>query len=148
MAMSSDGQPMRAVVVDNAAAGKLVLRTLPAPQPGPSQALVRVAAISLNRGETRTALNGAADGWRRGWDLAGVIARLAHLAELVAELLDPFLDIGGHLEQAVLLAVGAAQPIRAPVQCDRNLTHSAPQRSRRKTRTPASPAAQRASRGR
>ncbi|WP_218578711.1 zinc-binding dehydrogenase [Vineibacter terrae] len=77
MAMSSEGKPVRAVVVDNAATGKLVLRALPAPQPGPSQALVRVSAISLNRGETRTALNGAADGWRPGWDLAGVIERQA-----------------------------------------------------------------------
>ncbi len=68
---------MRAVVVDNAAPGKLALREVPMPQPGPAQALVRVAAISLNRGETRNALNGAADGWRPGWDLAGVVERAA-----------------------------------------------------------------------
>ncbi|WP_218574984.1 zinc-binding dehydrogenase [Reyranella sp. CPCC 100927] len=70
-------QQMRAVVVDGGVAGKLALRQVAAPQPGPSQALVRVAAISLNRGETRNALNGAADGWRPGWDLAGTVERAA-----------------------------------------------------------------------
>jgi NADPH:quinone reductase-like Zn-dependent oxidoreductase len=50
----------------------LVIQTVPAPQPLPNQALVRVAAISLNRGEVRRSLN-ATTSWRPGWDLAGTI---------------------------------------------------------------------------
>jgi NADPH:quinone reductase-like Zn-dependent oxidoreductase len=46
------------------------------PALGRSEALIRVAAISLNRGEVRRAQ--AADaGWRPGWDLAGVVEAAA-----------------------------------------------------------------------
>ena len=46
------------------------------PEPGPSEALVRVAAISLNRGEVRRA-EAAEPGFRPGWDLAGTVERAA-----------------------------------------------------------------------
>ncbi len=63
---------IRAVVVDPSVTGRLVLRDVDAPKPDPNEALVRVSAISLNRGEVRRST--AADaGWRPGWDLAGTI---------------------------------------------------------------------------
>lgn len=66
------------IVVDPAAAERLVLREIEMPAPAPSDAVVRVAAISLNRGEVRAALtNPERGGWRPGWDLAGVVERSA-----------------------------------------------------------------------
>lgn len=67
---------MNAVVVDRTAPGGLTLRALPEPAPLPSEALVRVHAISLNLGEIRRA-RGAQDGWRPGWDFAGTVERAA-----------------------------------------------------------------------
>src|SRR5579871_1661441 len=66
----------RAVVVDPAAPGRLVIQAVPAPNPTASEAIVRVAAVSLNRGEVRRAMN-ADKGWRPGWDLAGVVTQAA-----------------------------------------------------------------------
>ncbi len=68
---------MRAVAVDPEAKGRLVIREFDAPQPQPSEALVRVKAISLNLGEVRNALTEAPAGYRPGWDLAGVVERAA-----------------------------------------------------------------------
>src|SRR5258705_13481635 len=65
-----------AVVVDRAVPGTFTIREVVLPTPLPSEALVRVAAISLNRGETRRAME-AADGWCPGWDLAGVVVQAA-----------------------------------------------------------------------
>jgi NADPH:quinone reductase-like Zn-dependent oxidoreductase len=67
----------RAVVVDSQSAGRLAIRPMPVRPPLPSQALVRVKAISLNLGEVRRALTMAEDGSRPGWDLAGVIEQAA-----------------------------------------------------------------------
>ena len=67
---------MRAMVVDPNAPGRLAIREVEAPQPAPSEALVRVSAFSLNRGEVRGAQNAAANA-RIGWDFAGVIERAA-----------------------------------------------------------------------
>ena len=67
---------MKAVVVDPTATGRLALRDVEDPSPGRHEALVQVAALSLNRGEVRRI--GAADpGWRPGWDLAGTVERAA-----------------------------------------------------------------------
>lgn len=66
----------RAVVVDPEAPSRLVIRSVPDPTPDRSEAVVRVRAISLNRGEVRRS-GMAAAGWRPGWDLAGVIERAA-----------------------------------------------------------------------
>ena len=66
----------RAVVVDPEAPGRLVIRPVSEPTPERGEALVRVHAISLNRGEVRRAGMTAA-GWRPGWDLAGVVERAA-----------------------------------------------------------------------
>ena len=66
----------QAVVVDQKIPDKLVIHDVPMPQPLPSEALVRVSAISLNRGETRRSIQ-EDDGWRPGWDLAGVVVQAA-----------------------------------------------------------------------
>src|SRR5579885_2218674 len=67
---------IRAVVVDPSVAGRLVIREVEAPTASRSEALVRVKAISLNRGEVRTASTAEA-GWRPGWDFAGVVEQQA-----------------------------------------------------------------------
>lgn len=66
----------RAVVVDPDSPGRLLLRGVPDPAPDRGEAVVRVRAISLNRGEVRRSMMAAA-GWRPGWDLAGTVERAA-----------------------------------------------------------------------
>lgn len=66
----------RAIIVDPDAPGRLAIREVEAAEPAPSEALVRVAAISLNRGEVR-GLAGAESGWRPGWDFSGTVVRVA-----------------------------------------------------------------------
>jgi NADPH2:quinone reductase len=65
-----------AVVVDPDAPGRLVIRPVAEPAPDRGEAVVRVRALSLNRGEVRRS-GMAAAGWRPGWDLAGTIERAA-----------------------------------------------------------------------
>ena len=67
---------MRAVVVDPESQARLSVAEVEEPEPGPLEALVRVAAISLNRGEVRRA-EAAEPGFRPGWDLAGTVERPA-----------------------------------------------------------------------
>ena len=52
--------------------GRLAIQSVEAPQVSPSEALVQVEAISLNRGEVLGAMHVDA-GWRPGWDLAGTV---------------------------------------------------------------------------
>ena len=66
----------RAVVVDPDAPGRLVLRPVPEPTPDRGEAIIKVRAISLNRGEVRRSTMAPA-GWRPGWDLAGTVERAA-----------------------------------------------------------------------
>ncbi len=63
---------VRAVVVDPNATAHLTLADVESAMPGPSEAVIRVAAISLNRGEVRGAQT-SAPGSRPGWDIAGVV---------------------------------------------------------------------------
>src|SRR5215203_385612 len=67
---------VRAVVVDPEAIGRLSVAEVEEPDPAPSEALVRVAAVSLNRGEVRRA-EASEPGFRPGWDLAGTVERAA-----------------------------------------------------------------------
>ncbi len=67
---------MQAVVVDPGAAGHLTLQAVDIPSPKSNEALVRVAATSLNLGEVRRA-QGAEAGTRLGWDVAGTVERAA-----------------------------------------------------------------------
>ena len=63
---------MKAIVVAPRAPGGIELRDVPEPDPPHDHAVVEVRAVSLNRGEC-VALRTAEDGWRPGWDLAGVV---------------------------------------------------------------------------
>jgi NADPH2:quinone reductase len=67
---------IQAVVVDPDARDRLALAHVEEPSPMPSEVLVRVAVISLNRGEVRRAEASEA-GFRPGWDLAGTVERAA-----------------------------------------------------------------------
>ena len=65
-------QQVRAVVVDPTAPGKLAIKPIELRDPDRDEVAVRVTAISLNRGETRRAVQQAEPGWRPGWDFVGV----------------------------------------------------------------------------
>ena len=67
---------MRALVAAPGAPGGIELREVDEPDREPNEAIVEVGASSLNRGEC-SALQSAPDGWRPGWDVAGVIAEPA-----------------------------------------------------------------------
>jgi NADPH2:quinone reductase len=66
----------RAVVIDPSVPERYVIREFEDPLPSPNQAVVRVHAISLNRGEVRYSMTAPA-GRRPGWDLAGVVEKAA-----------------------------------------------------------------------
>ena len=70
-------QQIRAVVVDPSVPGRLAIREVSLRDPDRDEVGVRVTAISLNRGETRRALQVAEVGWRPGWDFAGIVERAA-----------------------------------------------------------------------
>jgi len=65
-------QQVRAVVVDPAAPGRLTITPVELRDPDRDEVAVQVNAISLNRGETRRAVQQAEPGWRPGWDFVGV----------------------------------------------------------------------------
>ncbi len=67
---------MRAIIINPEAPGRLVLDQAPIPTPATTEALVRVSAISLNRGEVRGASRAQA-GARIGWDFAGTVEQPA-----------------------------------------------------------------------
>ena len=64
---------IRAVLVDPDREDRLVISDVAAPVPRPDEALVRVHAISLNRGEVRRAHTLNPKGFRPGCDLSGVV---------------------------------------------------------------------------
>ncbi len=66
----------RGVIVDSAEPGRLLLGALPVPASLPSEASIRVRAISLNRGEVRMSRS-PRPGWRPGWDFAGEVEQAA-----------------------------------------------------------------------
>lgn len=69
---------MQQIIVKKTAAGaRLVVHAAGEPAPKAHEALVRVRAVSLNRGEVSRALNRPEDGWTPGWDFAGEIIRPA-----------------------------------------------------------------------
>src|SRR5947209_13459201 len=65
-----------AIVVDPEVPGRLAIKEVEVPQAGPSEGLVQVEAICLNRGEVLGAMHAEA-GWRPGWDLAGTVIKQA-----------------------------------------------------------------------
>jgi NADPH2:quinone reductase len=67
---------MLALTAAPGAPGNVRLREVADPAPHNHEALIRVRAVSLNRGETRR-LADMADGAVTGWDMAGVVERAA-----------------------------------------------------------------------
>jgi NADPH2:quinone reductase len=67
----------RAIVVDAAAPGRLAVRDAPLRPAAANEATIKVTAISLNRGEVKRAVTMADEGWRPGWDFAGVVEQAA-----------------------------------------------------------------------
>jgi NADPH2:quinone reductase len=67
---------MLAVVTGGPGEGGLRLAQVERARPASNEALVRVEATSLNRGEVKTALAAPA-GWRPGWDFAGEVIEAA-----------------------------------------------------------------------
>ena len=65
---------MRAIVCSPDALDRIEFRDVPEPDPATDECVIAVEAVSLNRGELRR-LGWAADGWRPGYDLAGVVER-------------------------------------------------------------------------
>ena len=59
-----------------ARSGRFEIRTAPFPQPKLNEAIVKVTAISLNRGEVRFGFT-RPDEWIPGWDLAGEVIQAA-----------------------------------------------------------------------
>jgi NADPH2:quinone reductase len=67
---------MKALVAVPGVPDGIEIRDVAEPEPISDQALVDVRAASLNRGEC-SALGAAEDGWRPGWDVAGIVTRAA-----------------------------------------------------------------------
>jgi len=67
---------VRAIVCSPASPDRIAFRDLPEPQAAIDEIVVSVRAVSLNRGEFRR-LQWEVDGWRPGYDVAGVVVRPA-----------------------------------------------------------------------
>jgi NADPH:quinone reductase-like Zn-dependent oxidoreductase len=67
---------MKALVTAPQSPDSIELRDVENPVPQRNEALVAVKAVSINRGECRR-LMAEQDGWRPGWDLAGVVLQPA-----------------------------------------------------------------------
>ncbi len=67
---------MQAIVIDPQSPQRVGFQTVEPPAPRATEALIRVQAISLNRGEVVYRVQGAA-GAPLGWDLAGVVEQPA-----------------------------------------------------------------------
>jgi NADPH:quinone reductase-like Zn-dependent oxidoreductase len=64
---------MRAIACSPNAPDRIAFRDVPEPAPANDECVIAVEAVSLNRGEFRR-LGWAEEGWRPGYDVAGVVA--------------------------------------------------------------------------
>jgi len=92
---------MKAVIVDPNHAGELIIGNASPPRPGHTEALVRVRAFSLNRGEVRMT-RAPRPNWRPGWDVSGIVEKAAAdgSGPAVGTRVVGFLRAGGWAEQA------------------------------------------------
>lgn len=67
---------MLALINTPAGSSPVTLHDVASPSPGPNEALVRVRAVSVNRGELAL-IESRPEGWRPGQDIAGVIEQAA-----------------------------------------------------------------------
>ncbi|MEU4316146.1 zinc-binding dehydrogenase [Nocardia sp. NPDC024068] len=109
---------MRAIVVDHTATAHLALADVPDPVPGPGEALIRVAAVSLNYGELAHIGDASVpSGTRIGWDAAGVVIRAAADGSGPAEG-TPVVTLGengwGELRAVPTPLLGVAPPTADP----------------------------------
>jgi NADPH:quinone reductase len=70
-------EQVKAIVVDPNASGRLSVQPVKLAPAQPTDATVRVTAISLNRGEVKRAVTAAEPGWLPGWDFVGVVEEAA-----------------------------------------------------------------------
>ena len=68
---------IQAVVIDPQVPQRLALHAVDVPVPSRTESLVRVEAISLNRGEVALGVFGGKEGARIGWDFAGTVEQAA-----------------------------------------------------------------------
>ena len=67
---------VRAIVCSPSSPDRIAFRDLPEPAPAPDETVIAVRAVSLNRGEFRR-LQWEVDGWRPGYDIAGIVLAAA-----------------------------------------------------------------------
>lgn len=103
----------RAVLVEMGDPRRLVIGEVDEPQPAPSEAAVKVEAFSLNRGELRRAYTAEPlpQGWRPGWDIAGVVERPAAdgTGPGAGARVVGFMRFGGWAERVAVPTRGLAQ---------------------------------------
>ncbi len=89
--------------------GQLALADVPEPSPRPDELLLRVEAVSLNRGEVRGAAR-AAEGAVPGWDVAGTVIAPAQFGASPATgtRIVALLDSGGWAERVAVPVSRAA----------------------------------------
>jgi NADPH2:quinone reductase len=99
---------MRAVVVQEA--GRLAVVEVAEPEPRDGELLVRVRAVSINRGEVVRA-RAAKAGFRPGWDFAGLVERSTRGGPAEGTLVAGYLHAGAWAERiAAPLALIAPVP--------------------------------------
>jgi len=98
---------VRAIVVDANAPGRLSVQSVKLAPAAPTDATVRVTAISLNRGETKRALTQSEPGARPGWDFSGVVEEAAKQGGGPP---------AGSRVVGILLSGAWAERVRVPVQ--------------------------------
>jgi len=102
---------MRAIVARPKSGARLVVEEVANGRaPLPTEVVVHAAAISLNQGEVRRALELSSEGTRPGWDFAGVVERAAANGEgpAVGDRVVGFVEEGAWCERLVVPATSLA----------------------------------------